>query len=88
MSDIECCVCFEELPEDVETTDCDHAVCQDCLSRLRQPTCPMCRSPIELVGEAAERQRRREYLKKLCKNDIKLHMRIALRRSGVRVIRL
>ncbi len=88
MSAIECCVCFEELPEDVETTDCDHAVCQDCLGKLRQPTCPMCRAPIELVGEAAERQRRREYRKKLYENDVKLHIRIALRRKGYRVLRI
>jgi hypothetical protein len=48
----------------------------------------MCRAPIELVGEAAARQRRREYMKKLYENDVKLHLRIALRLRGYRVLRL
>jgi hypothetical protein len=48
----------------------------------------MCRAPIELVGDAAERQRRREYRKKLYENDVKLHIRIALRRRGYRVLRM
>ncbi len=88
MSTIECCVCFEELPENADLTDCDHAVCHDCLGRLRTPTCPMCRSPIELVGEAAQRQQLKEFRKKQYKNDIKLYMRIYLRRQGYRVIRI
>ncbi len=87
MTTIECCVCFEELPEDIELTDCNHAVCQDCLSHLRQPTCPMCRAPIELAGEAARRQERKEFRKLQYKNDIKLYIRIALRRRGYRIIR-
>ncbi len=66
MSDnnIECCVCFEPVVEETETTDCNHAVCQDCLGQLRSPTCPMCREPIELVGPAAERIAKKEFKKK------------------------
>jgi hypothetical protein len=48
----------------------------------------MCRSPIELVGEAAQRQQLKEFRKKQYKNDIKLYMRIYLRRQGYRVIRI
>jgi hypothetical protein len=88
MSTIECCVCFEELPENSDLTDCDHAVCHDCLSQLRKPTCPMCRSPIELAGEAAHRQQLKEFRKKQYQNDIKLYFRIHLRRQGYRVIRI
>lgn len=88
MSAVECCVCFEELSENVELTDCDHAVCHDCLGQLRNPTCPMCRSPIELVGEAAQRQQLKEFRKKQYKNGIKLCLRIYLRRQGYRVIRI
>jgi hypothetical protein len=48
----------------------------------------MCRSPIELVGEAAQRQQLKEFRKKQYKNGIKLCLRIYLLRQGYRVIRI
>jgi hypothetical protein len=47
----------------------------------------MCRAPIELSGEAAKRQHRREFNKKLYENFLKIHIRITLRRRNIRVLR-
>ncbi len=77
---LECCVCLDENVDASETTDCSHAVCQGCLARMHTPTCPMCRSPIELVGAAAERLTRKEMARKRDKVYLKAYNRILFRR--------
>jgi hypothetical protein len=83
---LECCVCLDENVDVGETTDCGHAVCQGCLAQMHTPTCPMCRAPIELVGEAAERLGRKEMARKRGKVYLTTYGRILIRRmtSGIR----
>jgi hypothetical protein len=81
---LECCVCLDETVDADETTDCGHAVCQGCLARMHTPTCPMCRAPIELVGEAAERINRKEMARKRDKAYLKPYNRILFRRLSSR----
>ena len=35
-----CCVCYEKA--DIETS-CGHYGCEDCFTRIADPTCPYCR---------------------------------------------
>jgi hypothetical protein len=83
----ECCVCLDENVCADETTDCGHAVCQGCLARMHTPTCPMCRAPIELVGEAAERLGRKEMARKRTNAYLKPYNRILFRRMASRIRR-
>jgi hypothetical protein len=82
---LECCVCLDENVDADETTDCGHAVCQGCLAQMHTPTCPMCRAPIELVGEAAERLDRKEMARKRDKAYLKAYNRILFRRMTSRL---
>ena len=48
---VECPICFEEIEkEDVNKTilKCGHIHCINCISSLRNLSCPMCRGPLEL----------------------------------------
>lgn len=71
MSEIEeCCVCYEELKEEVCGLECKHKVCDDCLEKwidesfvgINLPTCPKCRHPIqmEFIGRIIEKELREE----------------------------
>ena len=84
---LECCVCLDENVDTDETTDCGHAVCQGCLGRMNKPTCPMCRAPIELAGEAAQRLEKKEMARKRDKAYLKAYDRILLRRMANRFAR-
>lgn len=45
---LECCVCLENNVRPNAKTPCGHCVCRDCLSKLLQPTCPICRQKLEI----------------------------------------
>lgn len=59
---IECCICLEERCRDDQLTECQHAVCVDCLNRLQQLSCPMCRR--DLVLNFTGKQRIMDNIKK------------------------
>ena len=40
----ECCVCFEKLW--IVNTPCNHHICLDCLLKLKNDECPLCRSKL------------------------------------------
>lgn len=42
--DRECPICYECLP--LISFSCSHKVCNECAKKLRQPICPICRSPL------------------------------------------
>lgn len=52
---IECCICLEERCRDDQLTECQHAVCIDCLNRLRQSSCPICRRDLVLNFNGKQR---------------------------------
>lgn len=44
---MECPVCYETVAEEKrQILECMHFLCQSCLSKLRAPTCPLCRATI------------------------------------------
>ncbi len=43
---IECCVCFDEMPN-IMVTLCNHPVCKLCIPKLSNKTCPICRRALE-----------------------------------------
>lgn len=41
----ECCICFIDLKSTFTvTTNCNHNLCLDCLTKLRNKCCPLCRT--------------------------------------------
>lgn len=42
----DCCVCYEKMPTS-DALGCTHLVCQDCVKKLRDDSCPMCRAPVK-----------------------------------------
>lgn len=46
-SDENCSICLEDMEIDLVKTKCGHIFHKDCLSRVRNDNCPLCRSSIE-----------------------------------------
>ena len=45
--ELECPICYEKCgKDDTVTTDCNHAFCEACVSKLKTNACPMCRQPM------------------------------------------
>lgn len=43
----ECCICMDEHVPRSDLLTCQHPVCGPCLSQLRNPYCPLCKSKLE-----------------------------------------
>jgi hypothetical protein len=73
ISNIDCCVCYDEQILIKDLLNCNHAVCYTCISKLRNDTCPMCRQKLagNLVTKEVE-----EKIKKNKENDKKENERI------------
>ena len=41
-----CCICYENSFK--MKTNCNHYVCMTCILQLKNPSCPMCRTPFPL----------------------------------------
>jgi len=39
-----CCICYDEEISTTNLLNCKHPVCEECISQLQKPECPMCKS--------------------------------------------
>ena len=49
---MECPICYEKAAEDdCQVLECTHSLCKNCLSKLRQRICPLCRASINIPSK-------------------------------------
>jgi hypothetical protein len=44
---IECCICYEKNISKQDMMTCNHSVCKDCLEKMEDDRCPMCRQEMK-----------------------------------------
>ena len=73
----ECCVCYNEYDKEHFSIICNHNLCGDCFSNIKNKLCPMCRCKMKL-----NQKKGKINLKKYDK--IKYHLQYKYRLQGRR----
>ena len=51
----ECCVCYTDYNKEHFSINCNHSVCNDCFSNIKNKLCPLCRCRMQVKYKKREK---------------------------------